>query len=106
MLYITGKYIYWKEKAFRISSLHFAIFPRIFNLPMTKSSTLPELGNVIYSRANSTYSSLNGNESSTAVQHDLTELLEALDELRALVLGPRSYIYYTLILSVSISHRI
>ncbi|KAI1139191.1 S-adenosyl-L-methionine-dependent methyltransferase [Hypoxylon sp. FL0543] len=79
---------------------------------MVKNRSLPELGSLIQSHANSIYESLNEAQSSqdaplrisaypTAAQERRIELLDALDELRALVLGPTSYIFYTSVLSPS-----
>ncbi|KAI0832155.1 S-adenosyl-L-methionine-dependent methyltransferase [Hypoxylon sp. FL0890] len=82
---------------------------------MVKKRSLPELGNLIQSHANSIYESLNEAQLSqqpeevplrisaypSTVQERRIELLDALDELRALVLGPTSYLFYTTVLSPS-----
>ncbi|OTA55081.1 S-adenosyl-L-methionine-dependent methyltransferase [Hypoxylon sp. EC38] len=85
---------------------------------MAKNRSLPELGRLIQSHVNSIYESLSKaplpqhphslqevplqvSACSNATQERRIELLDALDELRALVLGPTSYIFYTTVLSPS-----
>ncbi|KAI1413416.1 S-adenosyl-L-methionine-dependent methyltransferase [Hypoxylon sp. FL1857] len=85
---------------------------------MAKYRSLPELGDLIQSHANLIHESLSEVRSSqhpndpqtfplpisayaSATQKRRIELLDALDELRALVLGPTSYIFYTTVLSPS-----
>lgn len=82
---------------------------------MSHSRSLPELGYMVQSRTNTIHELLNkaniaqpsldhGPPSSDVVlprpiREQRAELLEALDELQALVLGPTSYLYYTSITS-------
>jgi hypothetical protein len=80
---------------------------------MNRTRSLSELGNTVKSLTNSigefldeanlpTPSFAQGSSSvyPDSLQDSRAELLDALDELRALVLGPTSYIYFTSILSV------
>ncbi|OTA83399.1 hypothetical protein M434DRAFT_378393 [Hypoxylon sp. CO27-5] len=79
---------------------------------MSRNTSFPELGDIIQSHAKSIHKSLNEDQSRqhqlsskegllqissypNSVQECRIELLDALDELRALVLGPTSYVFYT-----------
>ncbi|RYP10033.1 hypothetical protein DL765_008232 [Monosporascus sp. GIB2] len=82
---------------------------------MEKSRSLPELGDVIQAQSNAIYDWLRANdfpqpswsrEASlrtppypSAIEERRAELLEALDELRALVLGPNSYLFFASFIS-------
>ncbi|ROV92194.1 hypothetical protein VMCG_09278 [Cytospora schulzeri] len=84
---------------------------------MSTSRSLPALGHIIQSLTNSIFELLDqakipqptlSQEAPVQlamypkeIQNSRTELLEALDELRILVLGPTSYLYFTSILSPS-----
>ncbi|KUI73939.1 Sterigmatocystin 8-O-methyltransferase [Cytospora mali] len=84
---------------------------------MPISRTLPELGHIIQSHTNSMFEFFNeaklpqptlSQEASIqapgypkAIQDSRAELLEALDELRTLILGPTSYLYFNTVLSPS-----
>lgn len=86
---------------------------------MSKNRSLPELGDIIQSHAKLIHKSINEDQSRQhqlsskegllqissypdSVQERRIELLDALDELRALVLGPTSYVFYTTVLSVCV----
>jgi hypothetical protein len=103
--------------------IHFTLFPStvvLGNRPlttMTTSRSLPELAHIISSRANSIYDAYDaadlpqpsfdygtshyGGPFTRRVEDSRAQLLEAIDELRSLILGPAGHIFFLSFKTVS-----